>query len=107
MCGHAEHRQNRSDAHNGGERAGGRVQVTLEVIARGREQGALQSELPKLFKKQATNFSYSLRKLLALGLVTKTPVKLRTTGTTSTTNSTALLHHIHFAPGLSDAPIKV
>ena len=60
----------------------------------------LQSDLPKLFKKQPTNYSYTLKRLLALGLIVKVPIKMRgSKGATSSLN-TSLLRHVTFA----DAP---
>jgi hypothetical protein len=82
----------------------GCAQVTLEIIARGRHEGVLQSELPKMLNKQPTNFNYTLRKLLALGLVIKTPVKVRSS---SSAQVTALLHHVCFPPSLAPGPIRV
>ena len=79
--------------------------MALEVIARSREQGVLQSELPKLLRKPPTHFSYTLRKLACLGLVTKTPLKLRVPGAAGGVSATALLHHVRFAPGTSPAPV--
>jgi B-block binding subunit of TFIIIC len=77
--------------------------VTLEVIARSRGEGVLQSELPKQFGKQPTNFSYTLRRLLTAGLITKAPIKLRGGTANSTTLSTSLLRHVAFAPAQSGA----
>jgi B-block binding subunit of TFIIIC len=73
------------------------AQVTLEVITRSRSAGVMQNELPKMFGKQPTNFSYTLKKLLALELIVRSPVKLRVSKQSSATLSTALLRHVAFA----------
>ena len=73
------------------------MQVTLEVIARSRSAGVMQNELPKMFGKQPTNFSYTLKKLLALELIVRSPVKLRVSKASSATLSTALLRHVAFS----------
>ena len=76
------------------------MQATLEVIAHAREAGVLQSELPKLFKKQPTNYSYTLKRLLALDLIVKVPIKMRGGKGPSSALNTSLLRHVTFA----DAP---
>ena len=83
------------------------MQASLEVIARSRGEGVLQSELPRLFEKQPTHYSYILKRLLALDLVVKSPIKLRQGGAQSTTLSTALLRHAHFATERYPAHEKV
>lgn len=84
------------------------MQVALEIIARSRYEGYLQSNLPKLLKKNPTNFNYTLKRLSTRGLIVKTPVKLRAADCEqSVITHTSLLHHIHFAPSLSPQVVPV
>ena len=81
--------------------------MALEIIARSRFDGVLQSELPKMLKKSPTNFSYTLKRLYTRGVIIKTPVKLRVPGKQSQSVHTSLLHHVRFAPALAPGPIPV